>query len=695
MADKDRLLEYVAVLQSRVNDRALDNSEDGDDDENAFHENAFTEVVVGLLEELGQVSDVEVRYFESKFGRGSGKVNGWLIDEDAAQVDLITTVYRGEDQPGSITNTELNQVIKRAARVYFEATQGFHEKMEPASPSYDMMEAIYNAQRDIERLRIIVIADGITGDTGRLDRDLQNANLELQVDVWDLQRLYRADSSGLPYEPTDIDLAARLGTALPCLPMPETAADYTAYLAILPGKLVHSLYHEYGARLLELNVRSFLQARGKVNKGIRDTLRSEPLRFLAYNNGISATAERVELEVKDGVTGIRAITGLQIVNGGQTVASIHRAGQHEKVDLSGVFVQAKITIVRPEHIETLVPLISRFANTQNRVNEADFSANHPFHVKLQQLSDTIWTPGEQSRWFYERARGQYEVAKAREATTTAKRKRFEAAVPTRQRFDKVALAKYENTWSLLPHIVSRGGQKNFTFFMDRLAKLHSHDWEPDPRFYRELIAKAILFKRAEKIGRSLKLKGYTANVVTYTTALLAYRTAGRIDLSSIWNEQDISKAVEATLIDWMPTVYDELVESSDGRNVTEWCKKEQCWRHIQTLDVAISRKLEKELAEGQAVPTVGDPDGKQGNLSSEDRENIARVMQVSAEDWIRMVTWGSGEGELEPWQLGIATTLAGYAAAGWGTIPSKKQALRGVEIIRLFAQNGTDEDDVS
>jgi hypothetical protein len=687
--EMDRFEEFMTNLRARVNDRCIEAAEDVTDGVPiGFREEAFTEVAIRLLEDLGQVEGGDVCYFERRLGRAIGKLNAWHVDEENGQVDLFTTVYRDLKDPTTITATELGQAVQRAARVYAEAYSGLHREMEPASPAYDMMQRLHEVWPTITELRVVLLADGLAADLG--NEDFNNNRLQVRVEIWDLKRLFRLAASGVPYEATRIDISERLGEPLRCLKMPESRADYQSYLAIIPGALLHSLYHTYGARLLELNVRSFLQARGKVNRGIRDTLQNEPARFLAYNNGISATAERVEVgQCPDGTLGITHITGLQVVNGGQTVASIHRAKERDRVDLSDVFVQAKLTLVQPEHIETLVPLISRYANTQNKVNEADFSANHPFHVRLQQLSETIWTPGEQSRWFYERARGQYEVARAREGDTPARLRRFEQATPSAQRFDKVELAKYLNAWAQFPHIVSRGGQKNFVHLMERLAKSHRDGWEPDAEYFKRLIGQAIIFKRAAKIGRQQKFSGYTANAVAYTVSLLSYRTAGRLDLDEIWTTQDVSTALDETLRTWMPVVHAGIAGSAGDRNVTEWAKREECWRFIQTLPVTLGSTLEDELAEGQPLPTVGDPGGQRGHdLTPADRENIARVMQVSAEEWIRISGWGARSNQLQVWQVGIATTLAGYAATGWAKVPSKKQANQAVEMLRVAETAG-------
>src|SRR5262249_47586193 len=152
------------------------------------------------------------------------------------------------------------------------------------------------------------------------------------------------------------------------LATPTTDENYSVFLTIIRGDVLGEIYHDFGTRLLELNVRSFLQLKGAVNRGIRETLIHLPERFLAYNNGISATASRVEWRDRgNGSLGIRRIHDLQIVNGGQTTASIHSSLMKKEADLTKVFVQMKLTVVDPQHLQEVVPEISRFSNTQNKV----------------------------------------------------------------------------------------------------------------------------------------------------------------------------------------------------------------------------------------------------------------------------------------------------------------------------------------
>ena len=223
------------------------------------------------------------------------------------------------------------------------------------------------------------------------------------------------------------------------------------------------------------------------------------------------------------------------MNGGQTTASL-LATNRGRADLSHVYVAAKLIEIETGDVhDELVRNVSRFANSQNRISEADFSANDPFHVRIEELSRTVWAPAadgtqRQTKWFYERARGQYQDARALE-TTPARRRGFASENPTRQRFTKTDLAKFENTWDQLPHIVSRGAQKNFSDFMIRLSV--RDQMAVDRAYFERLVGKAILFRAAERIVQQQNFGGYRANIVTYTLSLLSNATSQRIDLDRI------------------------------------------------------------------------------------------------------------------------------------------------------------------
>ncbi len=547
-----------------------------------------------------------------------------------------------------------------------------------------MARSISEMGAELYRVRLFVLTDGLT--TLSAVKPESSDGLDISTHIWDLRRLFRCATSGQGHEPIEIDFVSRFEQPIQCLPSHGNDSEYRAYLAIIPGTVLASLYGEYGPRLLELNVRSFLQARGKVNRGIRDTILNEPERFLAYNNGISATADEIRLVPSpNGGTAISWVRGLQIVNGGQTTASIYQAAKKDRADISQISVQAKLSVVEPVLVKDVIPLISRYANSQNSVNEADFSANDPFHVKLEELSRSIWAPASgsgqrQTRWFYERARGQFLDARSR-ARTVAQRKAFDAENPRSQMFTKTDLAKFESTWDQLPHIVSRGAQKNFADHTVRLRKRGAVN--VDAAYFHRLAAKAILFRRAERIVQSLNLGGYRANVVTYSIAYIAHKTSHRIDLDRIWRDQDLSPSLQATLATLAPVIHLHLVEGASGKNVTEWCKTDQCWASVRQLELELSPGLSAELiSRGEAVGVQREPE----SLAPEAQVHIERVKEIPSETWYAVAKWAKDTNNLAGWQRSLSFSLGRLAAAK--REPSAKQAKQGVLILEEAARLG-------
>lgn len=649
----------------------------------------FTEYVTAILSESGASFDLSIGHIERQFGAGSVRCDAWGSDLSEGRLDLVVSDYFGVENPEPINKYKLESSLKRALRLLDFCNKTKLSEIEPSSQMYDCVSLIKESLGSIGQIRLHYLTDAKISI--REELEVQGPlGVDLQIHKWDIIRLCRAQASVTNQERIEIDFVERFGQGLPCLSMLGNSDEYSGYLAILPGEWLAELYEEYAGRMMELNVRSFLQLKGKVNKGIRDTIINEPSRFLAYNNGISATVESLTVEKNDsGQEVITFVRGLQVVNGGQTVASIHRAKKAERCShLDHVSVQAKITKVNPEFLDELVPKISRFSNTQNKVNEADFAANDSFHVEIEHLSQTIWAPGQQFKWFYERARGQYQVAKSRHSTTPARRKQFEVINPSSKKFVKTDLARYENAWAQLPHIVSRGAQKNFVHYMSK-NKLKGRNGTPSVDFFKDLIAKAIIFKNAESVARQHAFSAYRANAVAYTVALLSSKTYGRIFLRNVWDRQEVTQPMNKVLFDWMPDVLDTIIETAGGKNITEWAKKEECWEAVKKMEFVIPEELEAELSRGDHLPTVGE-DARKGKVTttSEDRRNIALTMGLDSETWWKITKWGQEYDELTDFQCSLATTMAGYALGKWVKVPSVKQAKHAAKIVTYLQDSG-------
>jgi hypothetical protein len=636
---------------------------------------AFTDHMFEVLTDAGEVENPQRAAYEARGARASG----FEISEDGSTLRLFLTDYSQSEDIRALGKTDLAKHLKRMAEFVTQSSDGLWTRLEESSLAWEMAQQIYESWSEIGELRFTVLTNA------ELRTDVPSvpkiAGRRVHTAVWDIDRLFKLDSSGRAQEQIEINVEKVWGEPLPCLGPHGERDSYESYLLALPGDLLAEIYELYGPRLLELNVRSFLQARGKINKGIQETIANEPSRFFAYNNGVSMTAAKVKIvELADGRSAISRISDLQIVNGGQTTASLHYARVKSKADLSNLVVQAKLSVVVRDKRDDLVAQISQFANSQNRVNMADFTANDPFHVELERVSRTVWAPpqGEKNhmtRWFYERARGQYADAHARERTP-AKQREFKKIHPLNQKFTKTDLAKFENTWDQLPWLVAFGAERNFREFMLRLDKRGR--FNPTPEYFEKLVAKAILFRSAERLIGKQALGGYRSQTVTYTLAKLINVTGQRIDLQPIWRTQLLPDAVSDAIEDLAPRVHATLLRAAGTRNISEFAKKEECWKAVLDIDWV----PEAALADCLIADTGPRPKRNESIaeiLTDEEEAAKNRVEAVAAETWFELSKWAKQTENLQGWERSLAFSLGRNALAG--KPPSRKQANQGVRIL--------------
>ncbi len=579
-------------------------------DDGALREEVFTRWAIDLLEENGELGGGECCGYSAP---RIGKVSGYWLDPDMGRLFVFVSRYSGLISPSRVTATEISGLLNGVLRFIAKCRMGWHRALEESSEGFEFGEMI--SSLDFSRLstRVVILTDHLSSKLPDVQPKIDGE--DVAVAVWDLQRFHRLLTSGLEREQITIDFSKLGGCddSIPFMKMPFGNEVYDTYLAMISADLLARIYREHGARLLEKNIRTFLQARGKINKGIRETILKKPEMFLAYNNGLCATAGNVAIAKTSGpLVMISSITDFQIVNGGQTTASLTSALQKDHADLSQVLVQLKLSVIKdPDMVGAIVGNISRYANSQNKVSEADLLANDAMHIKIEHLSRTVWAPSKpganrETKWFYERARGQYTDEKGRRRTP-AQLRMFEAEYPSAQWFTKTDLAKYENTWDELPHLVSKGAQKNFAEFTLRLNGRKG--FVPDIFYFHQLVAKAIVFKAVDRIVSGLKFGGYKANIVTYATAWLAHSMKNGVNLQKVWADQGIDEQLSGLITAVCPGV-NELILASEGRNVGEWCKSESCWSRIRSNDLGLSSHW-KRVIRDRVDSEVEMPDGPQ------------------------------------------------------------------------------------
>lgn len=658
-------------------------------------EEAFFQRVSDTITGSGEVDALE--YFHHRGSTSSGiRIDGWAGDpRKTKQLTLFVIDHVDDQHAPTLTGTELNGLFKRPLRFLKSAlNEGWRDALEETSPGHELAHMIDLYWANVGKIRLLLITDRKL--SSRVDgREMTEfLGCPVSYSVWDITRLGRIESSAMGREDIIVDLNEH-GGPVPVLAAHMPDSPYESYLAALPGAALASIYDRWQARLLEQNVRVFLQARGNVNKGIKKTIEEEPSMFFAYNNGITATAEAVEIEDRDGGPVMTRLTNLQIVNGGQTSASIH-AALRNKTDLSKTFVQMKLSIVDAERAEKIVPDISRYANSQNKIAAADFFSNHPFHVRMEEISRRIYAPAKdgaftQSRWFYERARGQF--ADQRSRLTVAQRKKFDLEHPRAQLFSKTDMAKAEMTWRMRPEIVCLGAQKNFAHFAHAIGKQwDSNDKAFSEEWFRNAVSKLILFRKTERIVSDAVVSWYTgglrAQTVCYAIAKLVHDVTDAkqsLDLRKIWTEQSVAEPLIEVLDGYAEAMHMHLLSPPTGSsNPSEWAKKKPC------VDAAMS--LELDLLD--PIFDVLIANGEQQSRAREGRRDQKLVDGVQAQadaaifgatKWTALRNWvRSSKMRLTPAENGIldASTKVNLKPL------SEAQSIKAMAVLKRARESG-------
>ncbi|MGO4734285.1 AIPR family protein [Paenibacillus sp. 2KB_22] len=595
--------------------------------------------------------------FEASFYLGSGmrnrklRIDGYAMDEFDNTMNLIVADYLGDDAERTLIRSEAEQIFQWPLRFVEETFKNkLHDKIEISSSAADLVDTLRTNKERIRKYRVLLFTDGLM--SGRIEsfpvKDFEGVGVEFQI--WDVERLYKMFLAEAGRESVEINFTQYSANGIPCLDAGNFGDNsYRSFLCVIPGTVVADMYDHFGSQLLEGNVRSFLSTKVAVNKKIRETILTSPKMFFAFNNGIAATAVDVVVEEKPEGKFITYVRDFQIINGGQTTASLSSARYKDKANLDGISVQMKLTELNAEPDEThnLMQKISKSSNSQNKVSDADFFSTHPFHVRMEQISRRMFAPamgGDQhdTRWFYERARGQHLQTQMR--MTKSERNRFLTQNPKHQLITKTDLAKARNTWRGLPHVVSKGAQSNFREF----AEWIDDEWQLsedsfNEKFFQESIALYVLFKHVEKLvtHQSWYEHGYRANIVTYSIALLVHLlktqySAYVLDLQIIWNKQDVPSVLTSQLNKLAKAVLDSITDSSRAvANVTQWCKREACWNKVKSLNIVLDAELESVLiASGDEKTEVRRARKDQKIVSGIEAQT--RVVNYGADYWKKM-----------------------------------------------------------
>ncbi|WP_042149704.1 AIPR family protein [Paucisalibacillus sp. EB02] len=640
-----------------------------------------------VCEDLMRVGELTNNYTMAEFIKQGIEVYGYDYDEERRLLTLINFQFFQSDNIETLTKQQVSTKYKRLQKFIEFSSRGMYQDLEETSEAYSLAYNIFRFMQNklIDKIRLIILTDGkVTRSISEIPNQTIS-DIESSFQIVDINFLYSIFLSENESDSYDIELE------VPFIKVNSTSNEYQSYLGILNGEQLYKIYDEFGQKLLEQNVRTFLQFRGQVNKGIKNTIQYKPEMFFAYNNGITATATNVE--TKNGL--ITKITDFQIVNGGQTTSAIYAAKKNSKLDISKVAVQMKLSVVNDlEKKSEFVSNVSQYANTQNKVNKSDFFSNSPFHKEMKDYSKRIWVTnrgGTQRRthWFYERVRGEYLNEQA--YLTAAKKRQFQIENPKNQLIDKTFLAKSENSWDRKPHVVSKGAQYSFVEFANSVTDtIEKNQLAITESYFKDSVARVLLFRTTEKIisKAAWYQNAFRAQTVTYSIALLSHVIKKKnlyLDFNRIWEDQRLPVELVDLLKDITKTAYFTITDPPDGAaNVAQWCKKEGCWQVVSKIEINLNSitKLLKSKEEAKFEEKID----KENKKLDTGIEMQSFVVKTNIEDWIQLYGYYMSEGNIRSLTITQRDILKKYSE-GKIVVPSEKQS----KVLYYLYQKALDE----
>lgn len=617
-------------------------------DKDASKAQIFTQKIGDYLVQDGDVTDITW----SEYIQSDIEFAGYAYDEERKLLTIIGSQFFLGEQIETLTKDMYERKFKKM-KFFFEETVNInlplYSVMSPTDEAVESAKYIYELfnSAKIQRIMFLIITNGtLTRNTKVIAPEIIK-NMRADFQVFDLKDIYRISTQENNLQEIEVSIGDYTDDGLLCLPASLEAQDYASYLVVMPGNVLAQIYDQYGQKLLEQNVRTFLQFKGNTNKKMQITIKEEPERFFAYNNGLTCTASSIEVEKQDNVLKIVRLNGLQIVNGGQTTSVIYNCYKN-KVDISNIFVQMKLSVVSKEdEYADFVGKVARYANSQNPVKESDFFSNSPFHKTFKELSERIWAPmsgGQQikNKWYYERTRGQYLNEKAK-YVRDGKEKEFLLRYPKEQMVDKHLLAKTEMIFSNFPYLSTKTNQAFPKFAKQIEDMLEKDELSINEAYFKEAIAKIILTVKTDCILKEAdwvkSRKSVRAYIKAYALAILnkyVKEHEAYLNYVDVWDRQDISDDMEKVLNICINVVRSYIESQENEADLREKFSREYTWKEIQQIKFEIPEKLFENIITEKETVKFEKKEAKKQQAIDNNIERQAFVVKLSLSVWEKL-----------------------------------------------------------
>lgn len=660
---KDFVLSFTSNVKESADKKHIDYDEE------------LAASIIEYMEECGEVNAPIICSFQKTRAR----ITAYDYNDEAESLDLFYLI-RAESIAGKVNNSKVNrgfEYLKSFYKSVINNTIFRNAHVSITDEISEVVKLVQSTKGKVNLLRLYILTDGLTNPFD-VPTSSDFYDFTIEYNVWDMQRVFQQYNIIAGKEVVLIDLPKNYNTELQCLKLSDNNPYVEAYLAVIQGETLGKIYKQYHQILLEKNVRTFLQFKGKVNKGIRTTLRTQPDMFFSYNNGISSTASKIDFKKKQDGLYITRLYNWQIVNGGQTTASIAALLNDRDVDMSNVFVPMKISVIKDtEHYGNIIKAISTFANSQTSIKNSDFSANEPYLVELENFSRSEWVPNGKNKpfnkWYFERTRGQY-LDQLSQLNGFSERL-FKIEYPKRQKITKTDIAKFESCWQQRPFDACKGAEQNFKLFA---TEIKNEKPQISALYYHNLVAKAILYNTIDASVKAKNYGGYKSYMNAYIMASVSFLSNRNLDLTFIWDNQRLQIEVIEKISELIPLVWNHIISELDNSNGRILLKAE-CWTRLKSKLNSVQSFNNKVLMKCEVNDIISPNANIQGK--------VMEAQSYNPDFWFKLAIWAKNNDFLTPMERKSAFNFGTMQSRG-RKINSLKQALFALSIVEKAEEKG-------
>lgn len=672
----------------------------------------FIEKMLDNLEDIGELTDAMPMSIEKRGRRGRIMAfDAYAYDEADGALILIASDFTNERESSStLTNTRINELYTHMQNFVEESVNGqISDYFDDSDPAINVAKEFKKrigknlAQSEIMRFKFYILSNSVRSQAVKSITQEDFLDRPSELVLWTIDRIYQTFASNSS-EIIEFDTVDFNCDGIPCIKAElGERSEYDAYLGIVPGRFLADIYIKYGSKLLQGNVRAFLSVRGKVNKGIRETIIKHQESFFTYNNGIAIVARSVEFS-PDG-TKIVHFKDPQIINGGQTTASLANAIIKKELahNMENLFVPMKLTVLNveddmsEEQIEqynSITKRISECANSQNAVSDADFFSNHPFHVAMENLSRKVMAPpvnGKpyQTIWFYERSRGKWEQEQMK--LTQAQKNKFCEMHPKSQLIKKEKLAKCLNSVYMNPHQVCQSSAINFSRFATVIEKKYQEDRDSiNEEFFKQCVSSVILFDTLDSLISNADWYpkgGNKAQIIPYSIAKLFVMLPKDKDLDwrYIWNKQTLYPELAEELMKIAYEAHMYLLEVAGGGIVRTISRNQKTWDDFKDKRLSLSEAFFRTLISKEETQSEA-ASAKRAHKFNSEIDASVEIFKLGADYWMKVYNALSKGSYLAYGDLDFIRSIA--SAIQKLSLPTSNQCKRLVKIIEKAEDKG-------